>query len=147
LREIGRLKRCAQLSNFDADKVQQPIHEFKQPQSVAVEQLQIPRRRRRLAGNGIFNGAQYERKRSSQLVAHIAEERSLGAVQFGQLFRAFSFLVIGVGVGDAGGDLAGDEIEEPLVKGIVLPIGIERGNEDANWRRPVIAAKAKGNSG
>ena len=44
-REVGRLKRCAQLSNFNADKVQQPIHELEQPQRVAVQHLQILRSR------------------------------------------------------------------------------------------------------
>src|ERR1700733_2043051 len=65
-------------------------------------------------------------------MAHVAEECRLGTAPFGELFSAFSFLLIGIGVGNAGGDLAGDEIEKPFVEVIELPIGVERGNEDAD---------------
>ena len=97
-----------------------------------MQHLQVLRRGRRLAGKRIFNGAQNESERSAQLVTHVAEERGLGAIQLGEFFSAFSFLLIGVGVVNAGGDLAGDEIEKSLVKAVELPVGVERGNEDAD---------------
>ena len=63
--KIGGLIRCAQLSDFDADKVQQPVHEFEQPEGVAVQHLKTLGRGRRLAGKGILDRTQNEGKRGS----------------------------------------------------------------------------------
>src|ERR1700735_3934481 len=51
-------------------------------------------------------------------MAHIAEECRLRAVNFGQSLRTFLFRRVGACVGNAGGDLAGDEIDEPGVADI-----------------------------
>ena len=55
---------------------------------------------------GIFNRPKNEREGGAQFVAHIAEKGSLGAVEISQFFGAPSFGLVGLGVGDAGGDLA-----------------------------------------
>ena len=71
-------------------------------------------------------------------MTHIAEERSLGAVEVGQFFGALFFRFIGLGIGDAGGNLAGDQIEKPGVARVKLAVGIQRRNEDAS--RLLLAA-------
>ena len=45
----------------------------------------------------------------------LREERGLGAVELGQRFGAPALLLVGSRVGDAGGDLSGDELEEAAV--------------------------------
>ena len=65
-------------------------------------------------------------------MAYIAEESGLGEIELDQFLRAFSFLVVCIGVCDARGDLACDEFDESFIGAIELAVRIKRGDEDAH---------------
>jgi hypothetical protein len=71
---------------------------------------------------------QDQRQRRAEFVADVGEERGLGAVQLRQRLGAAARFGVGVGAGDAGGDLAGDEGEEPVVGGVERAKRIDRGD-------------------
>ena len=60
----------------------------------------------------VLERPQHQRQRRAELVADVGEERGLGAVDLGQRLGAPALLLVGLGVGDRRGDLAGDEVEE-----------------------------------
>jgi len=65
-------------------------------------------------------------------MAHVAEEGRLRPIECGQALRALSLFFIGLGVGDACGNLARDKIQELLIERIEFPIGIERRDEHSD---------------
>ena len=86
-------------------------------------------------GQHVLERTEHQGQRRAELVADVGEERGLGAIDFGQRFGATALLLVGLRVGDAGGDLAGDESEEAAVALVVQPVRIQPGDEDAG--RPV----------
>jgi hypothetical protein len=54
-------------------------------------------------------------------VAHIAEERCLGSVEFGQRFGPLALRFIGPSIGDRGGNVAGDKVEKRAIRGVQRP--------------------------
>jgi len=61
-------------------------------------------------------------------VAHVAEECGFRAVNFRQSLRALLFRPVRARIGDAGGDLTGDEIDESSVAHIQGTEWIESGD-------------------
>jgi hypothetical protein len=59
-----------------------------------------------------------QREGGAELVADVAEEGRLGAVQLGQRLGTPALLLIGAGIADGGADLAGDQRAEAAI-GIV----------------------------
>ena len=64
----------------------------------------------------LLQRSQHERQRRAKFVADVAEERRLGAVEFGQRFGALALLLIGAGVGNGRGDLGRDEIKKAVIQ-------------------------------
>ncbi len=75
-------------------------------------------------------------------MTHVAEECSLGAVKIGQFFGAPSFRFVGLSVRDAGGNLAGGQIEKACIACVKLAVGVERCDEDTG--RLLLAALEHG---
>ena len=65
-----------------------------------------PWQRRRSVRRSVVERAEQQRQRRAELVADVAEERRLGAIDLGERLGAAPFLLVGVDVGQAGGDLA-----------------------------------------
>ena len=57
--------------------------------------------------------AEQQRQRRAELVADVGEERRLGAIDLGERLGAAALLLVGAHVGEAGGDLAGEELTKP----------------------------------
>jgi hypothetical protein len=68
-------------------------------------------------------------------VAHVAEERGLRAVELGERFRAAPFLLVGLGIRDAGGHLAAHELEEAAIRVVEPAEGIQPRDERAGAAR------------
>ena len=75
------------------------------------------------AGQHVLDRAEHQRQRRAELVADVGEEGGLGPVEFGQRLGPLPLLLVGPGVGDGGGDLAGQQVEEPLVRHRRTPAG------------------------
>ena len=135
-RQIRRLVGGAHASHFDANEVEKAVHKLEQAQSVPMQHLQRLMRRRRLAQQRILNRTKDECERSAQFVAHVAEECGLGAIKIGQFFGASFFRFIGFGVRDAGGNLAGSQIEKAGIARVKLAVGVQCGDEDTSRLSP-----------
>ena len=57
-------------------------------------------------------GPEQQRQRRAELVADVAEERRLRAIDGRKRLGALSFLFVGAGVGERGAELIGDQVEE-----------------------------------
>ncbi len=66
-------------------------------------------------GAQILDGRQHERQRRAELVAHVAEEGGLGAVDLGELLGALALVLILACAADGGGHVVGGEREEGTV--------------------------------
>ena len=73
------------------------------------------RRRRRMAHQHVLERPEHQRQRRAELVAHVGEERGLGAVELGERLGPAALLFVGAGVGDRRGDLPRDQIEKPSI--------------------------------
>ena len=82
-------------------------------------------------GQYFLERAEHQRQRRAKLMAHVGEERGLGAIDFRQRFGAAALLLVGFGVGDGGGDLARDEIHKAGIIVVEQPERIETGDEEA----------------
>ena len=70
-------------------------------------------------------------------MADVGKEDCLGAVQLGQSFGALALLLIGTGICESGGDLPGDEFDEPRVLGVELAVRVKTSDKDAG--RAILA--------
>ncbi len=64
-------------------------------------------------------------------MADVREESRLGAVELGQGLDPAPLLLVGVGVGDGGGDLAGHQPEETAIVLVEQAIGIQSHDQHA----------------
>src|SRR5262249_27379856 len=62
-----------------------------------------------------FEWAEHQGEGSTELVAHVAEKRCLGAIDLGQRLRALTLLLIGASAGQPDGDLFCDPADEVAV--------------------------------
>ena len=79
----------------------------------------------------LLERAEHQREGSAELVAHVAEEGGLGAVELGQGLGAAALVLVGFGFGDGGGDLGGGELEEGAVGVVQLFTGADAGYQEA----------------
>ncbi len=89
--------------------------------------------RRQWAGGGgehILQRAEHQGQRCAKLMTDVREEGGLRAIDFRQRLGAPALLLIGVGVGETGGDLAGDEIDETEPGLIVAAVRIDAGDQE-----------------
>jgi hypothetical protein len=101
-----------------------------------LDPLGLARRKRLIRlREGILGGAEHQRQRRAELMADVREEGGLGTVQLGEGLRSLVLLIIGLGVGDAGRDLALDQVDEPAVVVVEGPERIQAGDQDARSAR------------
>ena len=114
--EIGRLIDCLHAPSFDAGEIQQRVDQLQQAQGIAAggNELLVTFRAETLARfrQNLFQRTQHQRQRSAKLVADVAEELRLGAIEFGQLLGSIAFGLIGGSVGDGSRDLVGEQREK-----------------------------------
>ena len=79
----------------------------------------------------ILERSQHQGQRRAELVADVGEERRLGAIELGQRLGPPPLLLVGLRIGDRGGDLAGDQVEEAAIVVVEQPEGIEADHEHA----------------
>ena len=104
LRQVGRLVHSLDATGLDPREVEERVHELLQPEAVA---LGYGEESPRVRGHPVLNlgedvpdRPQHERQRGAELVADVAEERGLGAVQLGQGLGAASLLLVCARAGD-----------------------------------------------
>jgi len=104
-----RLEAAAHPARLNARKVEQRIHQLQEPERVAVHKFQtlmIVWRETVRARQDVVQRSQDQRKGRSQLMADVAEENCLHAVDFGQRLVSSALQLIGTCVGDHDGDLS-----------------------------------------
>ena len=79
-----------------------------------------------------FERTEHQGKRSAELVADVRKENGLRAIEFSERFGAATFLFIGTGAGECGGDLSPDQLDESGVFGVQLAIRVETTNKEAS---------------
>ena len=125
--EVGRLVDGPDPPGLDPGEVEQRVDQLLEPQGVAVDDFQSARAPPGSAsvgaGEQLLDRAEHQRQRRAELVADVGEERGLGAVQLGQRLGPPPLLLVGAGVGDGGGDVAGQQVEEPPVVVVERPAG------------------------
>ena len=110
--KIHRLEAGLRPPQFDAGEIEQRVHQLEQPHAVAMrdrhQRLVLRKHGAFRLGQYFLERAEHQRQRRAKLMAHVGEERGLGAIDFRQRFGAAALLLVGFGVGDGGGDLARD---------------------------------------
>ncbi len=126
LRQVGRLVHSLDATGLDPREVEERVHELLQPEAVA---LGYGEESPRVRGHPVLNlgedvpdRPQHERQRGAELVADVAEERGLGAVQLGQGLGAASLLLVCARAGDGRRDARGGEVEEVAVVATQLEV-------------------------
>ena len=92
--------------------------------------------------SSVLERAEHQRERRAELVADVAEEGGLGPVELGERLGAPALLLVGARVGDGGGDVAGDQIEEAPVVVVEHARGLTPATRKPG--RPVLAASSNG---
>ena len=93
--------------------------------------------RQPVGGQRLLERAQHERQRRAELVAHVREERGLGAIELGQRLGPLPIVLGGARVADQAADLGGEQLEPAAV------LGVERApRADAQHDRADVAAEA-----
>ena len=72
-----------------------------------------PSERSRIGAQRVLDRPEHQRERRAELVADVAEEGGLRAIELGERLGAPALFLVGLRVGDARADLARDEVEEP----------------------------------
>ena len=97
------------------EKSSRVLTSSQQPERVAVhERRELCSGRSGSVGSAsaVLERPEHQRERRAELVADVAEERGLRAVELGERLGALSLLLVGAGVGHGGRDVAGDQVEE-----------------------------------
>ncbi len=117
-REIHRFEGGRDAAGFDACEVEQRIDQLEQAQRIAMRdvELRADRRGQLAGGERVFQRSQHQRQRRAELVADVREEGGLGAIDFRQRRGAPAFFFVGARIGDGGGDLRADQLEETGVQ-------------------------------
>ena len=112
--QVCRLERGPEATRLDARKVEQAVDEAQEPERASVNCLEVLSVEGS-AGERILDRSEDQREWRAKLMADVAEERGLRAVELGECLRALSLLLVSAGVGHGGRDVAGHEIEEAPV--------------------------------
>ena len=123
-------------ARLDTREVEQRVDELEEPHGIAPQDGELVA----LGGlergaEQLVHGAEDERERRAELVAHVAEEHRLRRVEPRQRLGALAFGLVGAGVGDGGGDLARDQLEEARVLVVERQHRAHTDHEDAGPSR------------
>ena len=136
-REIDRLETGLRAARLDAREIEQRVDELQQPHAVAMRD---PHQRPMIGLDAvgirehILQRAEHQGQRRAKLVTDVGEEGGLGAVDLRQGFGAATLLLVRMGVGEAGGDLAGDEVDEAEPGVVRAAPGIDARHQKAGGR-------------
>ena len=133
-RQVGRLVARLHPPGLDAREVEQRVDELQQPQAVAMGGLETAALRgiewRGGIAERVLQGPQHQGQRGAEFVADVGEESGLGAVDLRERLRPPPLLLVGLDVGDRGGDLARHQVEEAEIVIVGLTEGIEPDDQD-----------------
>ncbi len=133
-RQVHRSPDGLQPPSLQSREVEQGVDELEQPDGVPVGHRQLLGRGVR-KGGGILQyvsqRAEQQREGRAELVAHVAEEGGLRAVEGGQLLGSLALGLVGFGGRDAGRDLPCDQAKERVVVLVQLAAGVDAGHENA----------------
>src|SRR5262247_3173357 len=87
--------------------------------------------RRRLRSERVLERPHEQRKRRSELVAHVREEERLRAVELREALRALALHLERAGIADGGDDLLRCELEERAVPVVERAVRADTGDEHA----------------
>src|SRR5580704_14410908 len=118
--EVGWLVHSIEATRFNSREVEQRVDESQQAKSVAMDQLDFVARGGDLAGAAvtpeqIFQWAQHQGERRTKLVAGVGKERGLGPVDLSERLGALLFFFVSANVGQAGGNLPSQQIDESAI--------------------------------
>ena len=114
------------------EKSSKRVHELEQPQLVAMNRFQfLPAQRFLRRPERVLRRTNHQRERRAKFVAHVAEERGLGAIQFRQRLGAPLRLFERLGGGDGGADLGRDEREKIAIRIVERQALTGTGNQNA----------------
>jgi hypothetical protein len=131
-REIERLVDRLDAAGLDSRELEQRVDELEQAQRVAVEEVDrlgrdgSPGRRR----PQILDRREHEGQRRAELVAHVAEEGGLGAIELGKRLGAPALGLVGARVADGGRDLVRDQAEKPPIPVVEAAARAHPGDEE-----------------
>ncbi len=116
---------------LDAREVEERVDQLEQAQGVAVrdEQALVGLRIERRLGQQILQGPEQQGQRGAELVADVAEEDGLGAIERGKRFGAGLGVLVGLRVAECGGNLRADQVEKAPVAVVERVAGADSGDE------------------
>ena len=114
--QIGRLERELQAPRLDAGEIEQAVHQPQQPHAASMNRLEVFTAQRSFGLRQRFlDKPEDQRQRRPELVADVAEEGRLRAVDLGERFGAPLLCVVCAGVGhDVGRLIRGGPKELPI---------------------------------
>ncbi len=143
LRQVDRLEGRLDATGLQPGEVEEGVHQLQQPLAVAQHHLDalslLTLERSLLVVEGVLGRAEQKRERGAELVAHVREEVGLGLVELGQRLGPGLLELVGAGVGDAGGELPGDQVAEVAVALVDRSVGVEP--EDLEAVRRCLGAR------
>ena len=92
--------------------------------------------------SGVLGRPEQQGQRGAELVADVGEEVGLRLVELGQRLGAGLLELVGARVGDAGGQLAGDQAAEVAVAVVEGPVAVERRTPGSRTAPPRCSARA-----
>ncbi len=121
--KIGWLIDGLDAASLDAREVEQRVHQLQQTLRIALDQHNplAVLGKRGCIGQRILGWAKHQRQRRAKLVADVAEEDSLCAVELGQCLGALALLLVCLGVREAGRDLRRHQLHKAAVAVIKEP--------------------------
>src|SRR6476659_7163320 len=109
-------------ARLNAREIEQSIRELEEPQAVAMHEIEplVLRNGERRPGAAklalhLLQRTQHEGERRAKLMADIGEKCRLGPVEFGERFRAATFLGPRVGIGNRRRNLSRDKRKEASI--------------------------------
>ena len=126
-------------ARFETREIQERVHQLEQAQGIVVRQLEarpLPAAERlRGIAETVLERPQHQRERRAELVADVAEERRLGAIDFAKGLRALVLRLVRAGVGDDVRNLVRGHREERAVALVEHAVRAQSGDEQREWLR------------
>ena len=139
--QVDRLEFSLHPAGLDAREVQQGVDQLRQPQPVAVNDVQFVAR---LLIEPVRPAAQLvdrsedQRERGPELVADVGEKRRLGPVEFGEFFGALLLGPVAARAAHARGDVRRHQLDEAAVAVVEGTVPVERCHQEAERRGALL---------
>ena len=114
--KVGGLIGGLHPARLDARKIEQRIHQAQEASSIPIDEFELTLGGRRKIGvtssQKFLHGTKHEREGRAEFVADVAEECSLGAIEFCESIQTPSFFFGGACILDGSGDLVYKQVKE-----------------------------------